>query len=134
MLLSDTDEKKWATALSAARDVLAGSPAPNAPQYEGTQSIRQEQRRLTPDETRAVAADYLAGASMREIAASWNINRETVAAALRRAGVEARQPKSLTAEQLAEASSLLEAGWSLNRLGRMYGIDPKTMKKRLAGD
>jgi DNA-directed RNA polymerase specialized sigma24 family protein len=89
------------------------------------------QRRLTPDETRAVANEYLAGSSMHEISARWVINRETVATALRRAGVEARQPEALTAEELQEAQALFESGWSLNQLGKKFGIDPKTIKKRL---
>ncbi|HTN57386.1 MAG TPA: hypothetical protein VL043_03875 [Protaetiibacter sp.] len=129
--LSETDEKKWVMALDAAQGVLAKGPAPSAPDYEGKQSIRQVQRRLTPDETRAVANEYLAGSSMHEISARWVINRETVAAALKRAGVGTRQPKTLTNDELQEAAALFESGWSLNQLGKKFGIDPKTMKKRL---
>ncbi|WP_181110572.1 hypothetical protein [Rathayibacter sp. AY1B8] len=37
----------------------------------------------------------------------------------------------LTDRQLEDAASLKTRGWSLNQLGALYGVDPKTMKKRL---
>lgn len=113
--------------------MLAGSLRPaTAPDYEAKRQVRQPQHRLTPDEITAVSEEYRAGLSMREIAEIRKINRETVALALQPAGILTRNPKALTTTQLSEAASLYAEGWSLNRLGRKYGIDPKTMKKRLA--
>jgi hypothetical protein len=56
-----------------------------------------------------------------------------VSLALKRGDVPTRKVE-LSERQLAEARRLrLDEGWSLNKLGRHFGVDPKTMKRRLAG-
>jgi len=129
---SATDEKKWERALAAARPVQGGTASEHrSTEFPGKQAIKQSQHRLTPEEIREIGEEYQADLSIRQLAEKWQINRETVRLALKRAGVDARKPKALTDLELQEARALYEGGTSLNRLGRIYGIDPKTMKRRL---
>jgi len=131
--LTEAGAQKYEQALRAAERLLAGDlPTPvAAPDYEPTRRIRQAQHRLTSDEISAIGEEYQAGMSTREIAEARKINRETVSLALRRAGIPTRKLE-ISAEQLAEAAELRTEGWSLNRLGKRFGVDPKTIKKRLA--
>ena len=131
---SATDEKKWERALVAARSVMGGDGVePDSPEYPGKQAIRQVQHRLTPDEVRQIGEQYQTGLSIRVLANTWHINRETVRFALKRAGVPTRKVE-LTEQQLAEAHRLRLEGWSLNKLGQHFSVDPKTMKRRLSLD
>lgn len=75
-------------------------------------------------------ADYLSGANMGEVAERWGVHRTTVAALLRRSGIEPRQP-GLTQEQVNEASRLYVEGWSLGRLGERYGCSADTVRLAL---
>ena len=78
-----------------------------------------------------IAAQYQSGISTYELAKCWGINRQTVTSAIARAGIPIRKV-NLTDSRLREAYELNSQGWSLNRLGKKYGMDPKTMKKLLA--
>ena len=134
VVLSDTDEKKWQTALTAAHSVLlaAASSPPAAPDYEAKAAIRQEQRRLKRIEVKTLVAEYRGGMSTYQLAAKWKINRHTVVAILDRNGVKQRSYSAKLSEaELTEASALRREGWSVNALARRYGISPGTMKKRL---
>jgi len=51
----------------------------------------------------------------------------------RTTGCNGTRPRTLTKSQLEEAARLQGDGWSMNRLGAKFGLDPKTMKVRLAG-
>ncbi len=73
-----------------------------------------------------------AGATLRQIAGRWGINRETATLALKRAGEPVRKRSTIDPSILEEALRLQAECWSLNRLGVKFGLDPKTMKKRLA--
>ncbi|WP_337189959.1 ABC transporter permease [Rathayibacter iranicus] len=73
---------------------------------------------------------YAAGGNIRQLAASWGVSREAVRSALRQQHVPVRQVV-LTDRQLEDAAALKTRGWSLNQLGALYGVDPKTMKARL---
>ncbi|MBN9151531.1 MAG: helix-turn-helix domain-containing protein, partial [Micrococcales bacterium] len=134
VVLSDTDEKKWQTALAAAKSVLSGAIAPRtAPDYEPERLIRQEQKRLKRAEIAALIVDYRGGMSTYQLAAKWQINRHSVSAILNREGVERRSNAvKLTEAELIEAEALYAEGWSMNALAERYGVDPKTMKSRLA--
>jgi DNA-binding NarL/FixJ family response regulator len=130
--LTEAGEKQLAQALKAARELLS-SEAPVSvrdPDYEPTRRNRQAQHRLTPDEVDQIGKEYRAGMSIREIAMTRKLHRETAALAVRRAGVPTRKVE-LSEIQLSEAASLYAEGWSLNQLGKRYGVDPKTIKKRL---
>lgn len=93
---------------------------PCSPEYPGKQSIRQVQHRLTPDEVRQIGEEYQAGISIRHLADTWHISRETVRLALKRAGVPTRKVE-LTEKQLGDARRLQLEGWSLPGEGRFNG-------------
>lgn len=131
---SDADEKKWQTALASAKSVLSGATAPwTAPDYEPKRPIRQEQKRLKKAEVEAVVADYRGGMSTYQLAAKWKMNRHTISAILDREGITRRSyAAKLTDAEVTEAGALYADGWSMNALAKRYGVDPKTMKNRLA--
>jgi lambda repressor-like predicted transcriptional regulator len=134
VVLSDTDEKKWQTALAVAQTILAGAIAapPAAPDYEAKSPIRQEQRWLKKAEVEALIADYKGGLSTYQLASKWGLNRHSVSKILTRHGVEQRTyGASLSEAELTEAEALRRDGWSMNALARKYGISPQTLKKRL---
>jgi uncharacterized protein (DUF433 family) len=91
---------------------------------------RQTQRRLTPQQVERLVAEYQAGAGMKELAARWEIHRTTVAAQLRRAGVELRR-RGIPVEELPEAIRLYGEGWSCQRLAARYGCDDETVRQVL---
>jgi len=80
-----------------------------------------------------IAAQYRGGKTTYELASDWQINRATVTMALKRVSEPVRRPRTLTKSQLEEAARLQADGWSMNRLGAKFRLDPKTMKVRLAG-
>jgi DNA-binding CsgD family transcriptional regulator len=129
VLLSEADQNKWEQARQQGSKLLAGavSTRVETPRH----ALKQPQRRLTSAEAAALAAEYVAGASTYELSSRWCINRDTVTLVLKKAGVGIRERGQLTPQQLEEARRLRAGGWSLIRLGRHFGIDPKTMKKRL---
>jgi len=134
VVLSDTDEKRWQTALAFAQSVLAGAivaPAA-APDYEAKAPIRQEQRWLKKSEVETLIADYKSGLSTYHLSGKWGLNRHSVSKILARHGVEQRTyGASLTEAELTEAEALRRDGWSMNALARKYGISPQTLRKRL---
>ena len=134
VVLPDTDEKKWAEALLAARQILATGAKPHrtAPDYEGKVSISQEQHRLKRADVEALLSDYRSGMSTYQLAAKWQLHRHTVTAVLDRNGVKQRSyAAKITEAEITEAQALRADGWSVNALARRYGIAPGTMKKRL---
>jgi DNA-directed RNA polymerase specialized sigma24 family protein len=92
--------------------------------------VRQAQRRLTPAQVAQLVADYKAGASMKELAARWQLHRTTVAAQLRRARVELRR-QGVPAGRLDEAVRLYGEGWSCQRLAERYDCDDETVRQAL---
>lgn len=104
-------------------------PEPAAPPV-GVQAIRQRQVRLSDKQKTKLAAEYAAGGNIRQLATSWGVSREAVRSALKQQHVPVRQV-TLTPRQLADAAELKSQGWSLNQLGALYAVDPKTIKARL---
>ncbi|MBF4462271.1 MULTISPECIES: hypothetical protein [unclassified Rathayibacter] len=94
------------------------------------QAIRQRQVRLSDKQKTKLAAEYAAGGNIRQLATSWGVSREAVRSALKQQHVPVRQV-TLTPRQLADAAELKSQGWSLNQLGALYAVDPKTIKARL---
>ncbi|WP_091112618.1 helix-turn-helix domain-containing protein [Geodermatophilus dictyosporus] len=88
------------------------------------------QRRLTADQVTALVRAYEAGADMKALAARWGMHRATVAAQLRRAGVELRR-QGLPPDRLQEAVRLYGEGWSCQRLAERYGCDDETVRQTL---
>jgi uncharacterized protein (DUF433 family) len=77
-----------------------------------------------------LAADYQAGADMAVLAHDWNLHRTTVAALLRRAGIELRR-QGIPGDRLQEAVTLYGQGWSCQRLGERYGCAAETVRQAL---
>ncbi|MBN9207592.1 MAG: hypothetical protein J0H96_02890 [Microbacterium ginsengisoli] len=118
--------------LQAVRAVVEGRVSRPESSDTPRKAIVQAQHRLTPTEVEEIAAEYRAGRTLPRIAKRWGINRETARLALTRAGEPVRERGTLSPAMLEEARQLEAEGWSLNRLGGRFGIDPKTIKKRLA--
>jgi len=66
---------------------------------------------------------------MVDLAAVFGIDRRTVSAHLRRAGV--RRRGSLDDQQTAEAARLYEAGWSAARLAKRFGVSADSVLNTL---
>jgi transposase len=75
---------------------------------------------------------YRDGESITHLAQRFGIHRVTVAALLRRHGVELRRA-GLTSDHVAAASKLYADGWSLVKLGRKFGVDAATVWRALRG-
>ncbi len=67
---------------------------------------------------------------MRPLARKYGIHRLTVAAHLRRAGVQLRY-QGLTDDQVAAAAQLYKHGWSLQRLAERYDCTAETVRQAL---
>lgn len=78
----------------------------------------------------ALLATYLQQVPVTELAKRFGIHRVTVTALSRRHGVVLRRAGLRNAE-VEEAASLYRQGWSLAELGKMFGVDPATVWRRL---
>jgi hypothetical protein len=67
---------------------------------------------------------------MKELAAEFGINRLTVSAHIRRAGIRARRD-GLDEQQAAEATHLYEAGWSSGKLAERFNVSADNVLKAL---
>jgi hypothetical protein len=91
---------------------------------------RQFQRRLSVTEVAELIKEYEQQASVKELAQRFGIHRLTVTALLRRHGAELRRT-GLAREEVPEAALLYHRGWSLAKLGTMYGVDSTTVWRAL---
>jgi DNA-binding CsgD family transcriptional regulator len=85
---------------------------------------------LKPAEVEALAAGYLAGKSMKNLAAEFGIERRTVSAHLRRAQVPIRRG-GLDATQAAKVARLYSQGWSAGQLAQRFNVSPNNVLKTL---
>jgi transposase-like protein len=92
---------------------------------------RQRQTRRNKDDYAHIAMAYEAGESMPAIAERLGIHKATVAEILQRLGVEARDRRFFTAEQVEEVSQQYLAGSSLGQLAELYGCYPTTIMRTL---
>jgi transposase len=99
--------------------------APKAPRKP-----RQVVRKLQPQEIESLAADYQAGAEVRELATRYQVHRTTVTALLLRTGVTLRQ-RGLTDDQISEAATFYREGWAVARIGDHFGVDGTTVWRSL---
>lgn len=127
MVLTGTSSKQSSLVkrLAAELPALLARPAKQRPVRK-----RQVQRRLTAEEVERLVAEYQAGADMKQLAQTWAMHRTTVAAQLRKAGVELRR-QGVPDERLQEAVRLYAEGWSLQRLAERYGCDAETVRTTL---
>lgn len=87
-------------------------------------------KRLTSDEIADLCNKYLAGRQAFELAKEFGVHPTTVAAVLKREGVEIRQ-RGLSSEQIDEAEGLYRDGWSLARIGQHFNVDHGTVWHQL---
>lgn len=108
-------------------DVLSGvAPARRAVRP----GRRSRQHRLSPDERWRLIADYRTGITAKVLAARYQVHRTTVTAILLRAGEPLRQV-GLRDDQVEEAAWRYRDGWSLARLGELFGVDAETVRGAL---
>ncbi len=74
--------------------------------------------------------DYLAGATVNELAESYGIHRATVSAHLTRRGVT-RRPAGLGVEEAAEAVRLHQEGMSIRAISRSMGVGRQLVTQAL---
>lgn len=94
---------------------------PSTPRRPETSTIRHVNRRMRPDEVASLREAYLAGASTYQLAVDLGSQRHTIAAELKRSGVERRR-RPLCREEVEQAADLYASGLSLvdvaARIGR----------------
>lgn len=91
---------------------------------------RRAQRRLSPEEVAALVGDYLAGATVKELALGWGVHRGTVTNHLARAGIEMRS-RGLTSEQIEQSIHWYGQGWSIRQVAGRHGWDYETVRQAL---
>jgi len=108
-----------------------GGPQEQAhPEWDIPRSTSRTARPLKPARVDALVAGYQSGRTMKELAAEFGINRRTVPAHLRRAGVPIRRG-GLDHDQVADAVNLYEAGWSSGRLAEKFDVSADSVLKSL---
>lgn len=88
------------------------------------------QRRVSPEMLTELINGYQDGSTTYELARRHGLNRNTIAAHLRSAGVTIRMD-GMTPDQVELAAECYRAGWSLAQVGRRIGADAETIRKRL---
>lgn len=83
-------------------------------------------KQLNAEQRAQLIAGYEAGAELRELGKLFGIHPDTVGLTLRREGV-AQRSRSMTPEQVAEASRLYGDAWSSARIGRRLGFNATTV-------
>jgi hypothetical protein len=73
---------------------------------------------------------YLGGSAVKELAAEFGVHRTTVASVLQRQDIKLRQV-GLNEDQVEEACALYRNGWSVGRLGQLFGVDGTTVWRYL---
>jgi transposase-like protein len=107
---------------SSGRDIA--TPPPTA--------RHRTQRRLGGVDVDALVDHYQGGATIKELAGRFSINRTTVLAHLDRRGVQRRATaKQWDHETLASAARSYENGSSLADIAEQHGLDPQTVANRL---
>jgi hypothetical protein len=107
--------------LSRARQRLLKAPArPDVDETEEPSRIFSAEERLGPETVAQLVADYEAGATSLDLMASYSLGKGTVLRLLRQHGATLRQ-QPLTTEQIAKSIELYQQGWSLAKIGRLFG-------------
>lgn len=108
-------------------------PAPGVQdRAERARPERQRQHRLETDEIKLLTAAYEAGSTIADLADRFRLNKTTVRAHLRRAGVPTRlNPIKLTADDVGTVANLYARGQSLAVIGKQFGVNAETVRKAL---
>jgi hypothetical protein len=88
--------------------------------------------RLDCGEAAQIRDKYLAGSTIRDLAAEFRVHRQTISDVLKRCGVATRF-RPLGDDQIAEAVRLYASGLSLARVGERVGADALTIRSKLLG-
>lgn len=91
---------------------------------------RQQQRRLTVAECQHAIESYLAGSSMKQLAAEFKVHRVTIAALLRKHNVPPRR-QGISSGEIETAAGYYRDGWSLTRIANHYGCSATTARAAL---
>lgn len=83
-------------------------------------------KQLKSGEIDELIAGYEAGATLKELGARFGIHPATAGLILKRNGVQLR-PRSLTDDQVREATRLYSSGWSSARIGDRLGFNGTTI-------
>jgi DNA-directed RNA polymerase specialized sigma24 family protein len=106
------------------------APEEARPRRDIPRSSSRTARPLKPAQVEALVAGYHAGKTMKELGAQFGINRLTVSAHLRRAGVSTRRG-GLGGDHVAEAVTLYEGGWSSARIAERFEVSADSVLKSL---
>jgi hypothetical protein len=96
---------------------LARKLSEEPPREREARQPRQVVRKLQPQEVESLAAEYLAGVGVQELASRYRVHHTTVALLVRRAGVTMRR-RGLIADHITESAQLYREGWSVARIGK----------------
>ena len=77
-----------------------------------------------------ILARYQQGERVVDLAAAFGVSEWSVQNLRKTAGVEPH-PRGMSQAAIDEATKLYALGWSLNKIGRQTGFDPKTVAKEL---
>jgi len=103
---------------------------PSGPSEVNLRTPKQVQRRLKTAETVELLADYQIGIKVKDLAARYGINRNTVIGHINRAGVRRHYP-ALVSEEIMEAAQLYRSGCSLAAVGGHFGVNASTVRTAL---
>ena len=109
---------------------LDSGQSPLPPHSSRARKPRQVQHRLASAEAEQLLEQYRVGVPVAELAANYRVNRTTVLAHARRAGLS-RNGLKLPADRLDQAAAMYEAGNSLRVIGRTMGVAENTVRSAL---
>lgn len=122
------------TQVSALETLLNKLPMFGSPETgELVRKPRQPPRKikkLRSDQQIDLVAAYCDGATIYELGDRFGIDRKTVSRILHRHKVPIRR-QGLSPSQVAEASRLREAGWTLKRIADRFDASARTVARRL---
>ena len=105
---------------------ISNSTWVDAPSHPG----RQSRIHLRPEQIEALTTDYLAGRTVKALAAQFGVHHTAISRVLKERGITLRlQPMSEKDVDL--AIQLYQAGWSLLRVGERLNRSPETIRSEL---
>jgi transposase-like protein len=96
------------------------------PSHRRVPSLKQKQTRLADSDRISVLERYLAGETANALANDFDVNRATVFAILKRAGMKSRY-RILTDDHVVAATAMYESGQSLASIARRFDVSDRTI-------
>jgi hypothetical protein len=103
---------------------------PSGPPEANLRTPRQVQRRLRRAEIEELVASYQAGGKVNDLAAHYQVNRNTVMGHIERVGVRRHYP-ALLPEEIRKAAELYRSGRALAAMGVHFGVNASTVRTAL---